>query len=489
MAHEGRTPGPWFSGGLHPLFLRWLRRWLASRTLNSYLQDHPEIRAQMAFEVDHPGGTGFGVWMSYDGWPTEWKERLLEFFTVYREGGPLPLDEPLPLGAYIPELGAYIPGYPSQLRYRTTELARDTYLAQVAHVLHLETSHGVPWSLADYTDHERLYLLSSRPLFSARTFESGLHYVVKFGDHGEATENILHDPRKAYEFMVSEPEEGRCLLGDTMAETCSRLSEWLHDYLWHCNVQGTSRSEVFDIFRTFYREHPLLTDRLVRHSSTSGDVYIALWGCGSASSLFADLTRSVNIPVRKVENNLLYQEGEDSSHSGLAFRWMDPDEARFLLHTDDLYHEDYFRDPAPNPVGISRGSALWDHCWLGASAIGDIFELSSDVESEIFAVTTWENRRRYREQGKWLIRSAGAVVSAGYADLDGETVVSHLTTHHAFSQEEAEAAWTAVEETLLAYGEGDLQAGHDALVLGPDSRHCKWCNRTGKCFTEDPCMA
>jgi len=216
----------WFTGWIHPAFLRWLRRWVGSKVLAGYLSNHPDIRAHITLEIDHPAGAESGVWLNYDYWPQEWKGRVLEHFLALREDEPLPLEPPLPLGLFDPM-------HADRLCYRTVEHARDTYFAQVAHALWLETSHVVPWSLGDWSASELTYLLSSKVHFAARQIDSALHYVVHIGGVGDATGSILHDPRKALEFMQCEPEQGRCLIGPTPAETCVRLTEWFHDYLRH----------------------------------------------------------------------------------------------------------------------------------------------------------------------------------------------------------------------------------------------------------------
>ena len=96
--------------------------------------------------------------------------------------------------------------------------------------------------------------------------------------------------------MLKEPEQGHCLIGSTPGETGQNLSGWFHDYLWH----NPDLAHGFDSL-AFYRDHPLLADRLKRYlvQIYGEDLYVTPAGCGSASSLFADLMRSVNLPGSK----------------------------------------------------------------------------------------------------------------------------------------------------------------------------------------------
>jgi len=457
---------------LSPGIQSWFRYFIAKLILAFYLGTHPQVRSRITFEVDCPPGDDYGVWQQYDYWPQAWKNRLAAFLAAYRAGATLPMEGPLPLGPDDPDT--------SRLFYRSIDHARDTYLAQVAHVLWLETSHIVPWSLDDYSDHELTYLLSSINCFRATTVGGELRYVIYVGGDGATTGNVLHDPRDAYAFMLSEPEQGRCLIGETAAETCSRLTEWFHDYLWH-NPGGWNSHE-------FWHEHPLLMDRLQRYDVLSfGNIYVTPIGCWSASALFADLMRSVNVPIRKVRNNLKDAGGQDAAHCGLLFNWQGAGEKRYLLHTDDIYQCYYrFQDPAPAPAGTPRGTALWDHVWLSPSEFGESFAYSTDPQ--YVGVATFEERDKYMNYRSWRLSSWSPLQSAYSSGFDGADIINSLVQNGGFTQAEAQAAWQAVEETLLSYGNGDPQAGYEALMVGPESRHCQWCARTGKCGSGDPCI-
>lgn len=440
---------------------------LANVALDRYLQNRPRIRAQMGFETDRPLGSQDGVWLYYDYWPREWKDRLLTLYIAFCQGSALPLVDPFPLA------NADIMADSSRLAYRSVEVARDVYFAQVAHTLWLDSSRRVPWRLEDWSDHELSYLLSSKVCFSARRLfpDYDLYYVTHLGSRNDATENILQDPRIPFRFMAQEPERGKCLIGATPSETAQNLSGWFHDYLWHFPGDFDSHS--------FHRNNPRLADRLRRHSVRNcGNVYLASAGCWSASALFVDLMRSVNVPVRKIHNIILSFSGEEEGHSGLAFNWQGgSDKGRYLLHTDDLYCSSYFKDPAPAPKGTGRGVPLWNHVWLDPSAFGQAF--AYDASEDIFAKATSEQKVKYWEIGDWLVSSAQAIRVARASGQDG--VITLLQSQRNLSKADAEACWQAVEASVLAYGDGDMELGYQCLLDGPNSRHSQWCRRTAKC--------
>lgn len=437
--------------------------------LDLYLKNSPRIRAQMGFEIDHPQGFQYGTWLYYDFWPEEWKDRLLMFYLAFAQGITLPLANPLPLA------DPSIMQDPSRLGYRNDKIARDVYFVQIAHALWLEVSGKVPWKLEEWSDNELSYLLSSKVYFSAyRSFPSNeLYYIIYVGSSSDATENILQDPRVPFRFMEKEPEQGKCMIGQTPSETCQYLSGWFHDYLHHNPVPGDFK--VHD----FHQTNPLLEDRFKRHSvGAFKKIYVTSLGCWSASSLFADLMRSVNIPVRKIKNILISFSGMEEHHSGLAFDWQGGSgKGRYLLHTDDLYTTSYFMDPAPAPKGTDRGVALWDHVWLDPSKFGQAFSYENNFD--FFGKATFEQRQKYNDMGDWLVSSSNAILAA--CSMGREDTISFLQRERGFNETEADACWQAVEASVLAYGDGNMELGYRNLLDGPKSRHSQWCKRTGKC--------
>ena len=447
--------------------------WLQRFRLFYYLHKNERIRAQMGFEVDRPYGSAHGIWRYYDNWPNAWQQRLATFFIAYVNDDSLSIADALPL-ADVSQMR-----YRGQIAYRNTDLARDVYLAQVAHVLYLDVYRKVPWRLVDWSDHELSYLLSSKVCFRAERLGASreLYYTVHLSSRSDETENILHDPRIVYRFMNSTPEQGECLIGATPGETGQNLTGWFHDYLWHNPAQLDKDN--------FYLEYPCVEHRLQRHPvDPLGEVYLTPSGCGSASSLFADLMRSVNIPVRKVHNVLLSASGVEGHHCGLVFDWQGGSgRGRYLLHTDDIYWSFFFKDPAPEPRNTARGVALWDQVWLEPTRFGKTFQFAA--EENIFACATWGQMENYRWQNDWLVSSARAISEA--RSLGGrDRVIEALQTQRGLTESEAEACWQAIEASVLSYGDGNMESGYQLLLDGPASRHEQWCERTGKCTQMAP---
>jgi hypothetical protein len=189
--------------------------------------------------------------------------------------------------------------------------------------------------------------------------------------------------------------------------------------------------------------------------------------------------RSVNIPVRKVENIIHGFSGEEEHHSGLIFDWQGGSgHGRYLLHTDDLFTSSYFKDPAPSPRDTGRGVALWNQVWLEPTRFGQTF--SYELDGRFFGRATNEQKVKYWYLGDWLACSARAVRSAR-SFVDQDAAVNWLMAERGFSEEEALACWETVEASVLSYGDGDMELGYQRLLDGPDSRHEQWCSRTDKC--------
>jgi hypothetical protein len=379
---------------LADLLRRLKPRWLYARELGNYLRQHPRVRAQMAFEVDRAQGASDGSFLFADHWPAAWHEEMLDYYIAFDKNVPLPLASALPLanGSTDPTIHAY----------HSADAARSAYLAQVAHALWLDANNKVPWRLDDWSDHELSYLLSSKVCFEAWRNNGHLYYVVYLSSRTEATENILQDPRVAFQFLQHEPEQGLCLLGSTPSETCQNLTNWFHDYLWH----NPDLAHGFDA-SAFFNDFPLLSDRLKRHPVQwySKSLYVTPAGCGSASSLFADLTRSVNIPVRKVNNLVQGYDQIDQSHSGLVFDWQGGSgNGRYLLHTDDIYSSNYFMDPASAPASEDRGAALWNNVWLEPGAFGGHFSYQPSTSSS-FARASNEQKEKF-----WYTRTSSSAI-------------------------------------------------------------------------------
>jgi len=292
---------------------------------------------------------------------------------------------------------------------------------------------------------------------------------------GRGSESILRDPRVAYSFMVREPEESRKLIGLTRAETAVKLTEWFHDFLEHGKVDVLWQN-------AFYRAHPYLTDRL-RRQSVEGypqAVYMSISGCWSASALFAELMRSVNIPVRKAETMLEGPSGGWGRHAGLMFDW-ERSTARYLLHTDDIYCcGGHIKDPAPGP-GITRGEALWTHAWLGSDEFGQMFTF--DADPTILARATFAQGLRYTAFAAWRTAShshpsANAAVPS-VCSGPRDAYIRDLQ-RSGLTLAEAEEVYGATEAALQMWGGGDLAAGCTLVK----NRHQIWCQQTGKCRGE-----
>lgn len=435
------------------------------RKYDDFVKNNTGIMKRICFQMTPKTESQQSSWMYYPNWPPDWKKKLKEHYISFAIDGKLKLLTPPPLSNQR---------FLRFVFYKSRDVALDVFLAQVAHVLWVEIGGLVPWKLSSWTENELDYLLSSKVLFEPiKIFDnSPVLYGVHESSRYESTENILGDPRIIFRFLQKEPEQKKNLIGSTPSETCIKISSWFHDHLWHNPGEDDGYNR-----QLFHQKNPLLTDRLKKHlvKPNKSPVYLTPGGCGSASSLFADLCRSVNIPIRKVNNTLQDFDNTYDSHSGILFNWQGAN-SRYLIHTDNLYYGSYFVDPAPNPPSEERGIGLWDHVWLNATDFGNHFTYESNTG--YFGKATTPQAVKYWNYRGHLAVSVGAlknVRNISYQHFHGNMKPRGLT------DSEIKKIWNTVQSTIKAYGNGDLNTGFKVLLDGPNSRHQKWCNRTGKC--------
>jgi len=427
-----------------------------------YLEANPRIAAQIRLEAGSPG-----AFLAYENWPQEWQDRLEEMVAVYVGGDPLPFQIPV-------ELAAEGTVYPTAAGYASLELGRDVYLAQIGHALHLEMEGLLPWSLANYTDEELFYLFPSSNLFVLEEYAGELRYQTFVGPNEQDVGGILGDPRDVLGFLMSEPEEGRALLGATQEETAANVSEWFHDYLYHWNL--TSPENPAD----FYRRYPYLGDRLQRLPvETLGDVHVAIVGCWSASALFAELMRTANIPAQKITVSLQDATGQAGEHAGLVVSING--EARYLPHADDLY-TGWSMGASPLTPWMSAGWALWWNVWLDEASF---FSISTrHLDAKILARFSFEALDRYQAEAGWNMATYGWTTAVcSYRRLAGcdwsamgDTVMFGIQDQESLTLDEARRWWTSMKDVLAFYGSDPCEAC-DAIA----DAQMNWCARTGRC--------
>ncbi len=235
--------------------------------------------------------------------------------------------------------------------YITADEAFDMYAAYIAQSIYLEGNRLVPWSLLDNPAAENQAILDSSQYFSIITetgegivslvrerFRPGTAYQSPAWQYG--TRSILNcDPRIPYLFLNGTYSSTRTnLLGSDQNNTIKNMSWWFHGNVYHGAGYISPISE-------WIRTQIFLTNILARKEVTSGGRVIAqgvdaYQGCHTASNVFLELARGVNIPIR-----LFWYSDQGPRpgafnisfiHLGIAYRWSRPD-ARLVLHADDLY--------------------------------------------------------------------------------------------------------------------------------------------------------
>jgi hypothetical protein len=332
----------------------------AGRTasLESFLDEAVALKKRIVWTA------GNGKRWPFDNWTPEMKGRI-EFFHRKLLEGARNLDMRLPAADKVdPNNGQ---------AYFTEEQAFDVYAAHVAHVLHVEAAHLVPWSIQARPPIELDQLLASSSYFarlgvskSANQYPAGIQANRDFTETPEDSGlgEWIGDPRVGYDFLSGKlSSTHQRLIGKTELETLVNLTLWLRDNVDHGPIDGQAKERV--------KAQRWLENRL--RAPPGSRTAMAIQGCHSASKLMVDLARSVNIPLlhtRALDNKSSDAGGHffNGSHGGLIYGWGGP-EHRILWHTDEIYampgRSCFPLDPATGALAAPEQAArqFFDEYW------------------------------------------------------------------------------------------------------------------------------
>jgi len=287
----------------------------------------PRIKNKMIWE------TPVGGQSPYSEWPLARKERLNEIFQrLMRNEANLGLHCP------DPALNMSLTGS----MYLTQEQASDIYLAHLAHALYLEITNALPWSIL------QLPSLQLKELFASKSYHSRILPTLSQAypppiqadrdfqlPFRAGSDGLVCDPRVAYRFLRGETSSSHAsLIGVSPLETVKNITLWFRDNVKHGDSSHRGRTAV--------AQYAYLEDRLRARNFEGWRVIIAAFGCHSASHIFYDLAKGVNIPLLNVatEFNLGSEDFRTVNHRGLIFGGGSPSPL-ILHHLDDIYAMDF----------------------------------------------------------------------------------------------------------------------------------------------------
>lgn len=291
--------------------------------------------------------TATGQQVPFAKWSSAQKQRLDHFFQALLRGSA--------------NLGIQCPDPAQALHNRRTFLAVDeafdVYAAHVAHVLYLEATNKVPWSIGCRPLGELVYLLASdryQTPISASTgnnypahIQAGRDFHTPFYTNNAPA--LSCDPREGYRFMTgNQPQQSDNLIGTNEEDTLANLSLFFRDHWNHDESFGTSNNFQWD-------QEILLSDRLTPSGQNARQAFS---GCHSAAGTFFELARSVNIPLINVgTQESRHTDGHygNRSHRGLIYNAASA-QPRILWHIDDIYAV----KPGPIFPINAQGAALSD---------------------------------------------------------------------------------------------------------------------------------
>ncbi len=148
---------------------------------------------------------------------------------------------------------------------------------------------------------------------------------------------LVSDPRIGYSFLNGMNSSARQnLIGATEEETMQNLTLWFSTNVLHGSVDIQLEYPSYCVLNRNFLQDRLKRETISRFSHRQKGI-IQPWGCQSASNLFHDLARSVNIPILWVWTcEPIPDSNEYNGHAGLLYHWERSD-ARLLYHTDDIY--------------------------------------------------------------------------------------------------------------------------------------------------------
>jgi hypothetical protein len=305
-------------------------------SLDHWLVDHPRVRDAICWF-----GLEEDTYACWDEWTVERRHELDLAEDSARLGIPV-VQEP------VENLS------PSPADWVTQVSAADAwnlYRSYVGHSLYLERSGAVPWSLADYSDHEL------RVLLHVRHFE-GLVRYTSFStppSYGYQTRYLTpSSPQVALAFFRE-----RDLLGGTTTETVRSLIGWAY----RMAHQRAGLSPLETAIRNYgYAGAPLMSSILEGRLERLPEAYERSYGsstvrvhwthgCHTTGKLFNWLLRSVNIPG---ESRMA--EGHNDFHFTT--------EGRTLTHSDDMYDNQIwlslFLENDADPLDLPAEESQWE---------------------------------------------------------------------------------------------------------------------------------
>ncbi|HVS69847.1 MAG TPA: hypothetical protein VHQ47_01175 [Phycisphaerae bacterium] len=288
-------------------------------TFAAWLEQHPQVKARVAWVTGDGGRVEYGKWTSAQ------KARVEELYGKLMAGDR--------------NLGMHLPEAEKASGYYTVEQAFDIYAAHVAHVVYVEAKGLVPWKVEDLPADELDALVSAESYFAmikptGQALPAGIQARRDFQDvsENEWLGEYISDPRIGYEFLSGKTSTtGRSLIGKNRWETVKNITIWMRDNVDHGGID--------DQVGTRAKKLRWLDERLRRFPGQQ--TVMANQGCHSASKLFVDLARSVNIPILSVRS-LDPTDGQKKenyfsrTHGSLIYGWMEAS-PRVVWHTDEIY--------------------------------------------------------------------------------------------------------------------------------------------------------
>ncbi len=359
---------------------------------------------------------------NYGAWSASERNDLMNVISTLENGEPLPVIAPPAVNS-----NGYI----------SAGDAWQIYLSYIAQSLWAEVHQVVPWSLLNFTDSQLVWLLDGRKLI---TYISTTNQYLFYYKVGECT---AWNPKISYEFLSN-----LGLVQDSQMDTVYALTNWMRAHLQHMGSPNNNMDQ-------YGYAGPAPADKILYPLEGKG--YVTT-GCWCTSGLYAAVLRSVNIPVEQAIINF------GGTHSRTAFPTID----RGLAHGDDPYN--IYLVPSGGAAPIDR--IFYTYAEINDLFVNPILDTANGITNTIGEQASYNKGKNTLQLAYDYMTDGLLVEYAQYGpvylndSLRGPRIGGGVREYAKpyFTDAERAAMVTAVENKIMAIGDGDLTTGKNKVI-------------------------
>lgn len=281
----------------------WLTTMILINRINNWFRSNTSTINKIRWQA--PDST----FRTYAFWDEIEKKELKDKVLAVAFGNQLDLAEAEPLATF-----SRAPGDITIRTIWTVEVARNFFIAHVAHSLYIEIFERIPWRLSSLSDDQLAILFDSYEYF--HVLPSGNYEIEKYYSGGVT----YGDPQRIYRFVA-----GQGWIGTDHYESIINLLRWCSKKMVHF-IGQPDYENAFNHWQ-YYGFPPVerILQGTIRTISPTGRIGHYTLGCYGTSGFLRAVLRLLNIPV----GIIMTRNGHTLPH----FKSID----KYLSHGDDPY--------------------------------------------------------------------------------------------------------------------------------------------------------